>query len=126
MTYSNTIPAGIIPYVRTGARAALDDAEAGVREASQHPWAPRRPEEVAEPQGRVDAFGALLDLIGWTDDEHPRTVEIDPRGDHLWAIREALARFERDHPADDAESEVDVFCLDVGLRFRPPSEREDA
>ena len=117
MTYSNTIPANVIPYVRAGSLAELADAGAKLTEAHGQVLAERHLREIAPIVDRYKAHSDLVDLIGWGEEENAEAVEMDPNGNHLWAIREALERFARDRPGVGA-AEIEAFCLDVGLRFK--------
>jgi len=113
MTYSNTIPANIVVYARTGAQAELQDAVAKVQETHQRVGV-LQSRENDDAQARAGSHRALLDLLG--DGEH--AVEL-PADNDLWALRRALERFERDHQ-DNARAlrEIEAFRLDTGLTFK--------
>jgi hypothetical protein len=121
MTYSNTIPADVIPYLREGARVEGDDAlrELGIRKARA---LNERDLEQLEPlRERCSRHAALLDLIGWREEDNSEAVEM-ATDDHRLAALEAGERYQRDYQ-DDLRARADIAAFFVAVGLKHPRRR---
>lgn len=125
MTYSNEIPANVIAYVRAGSRAELDATLAELaaawgrvlKDRDGRALSKHHVRELDPLVDRCKRHYELLDLIGWDDGEDSDPVEMDPSGDWLCAVGEALELLDLEHPGVDT-AEIEAFRLDVGLTFK--------
>ena len=139
MTYSNTIPANVVPYVRAGSLANIADIEAAMPEAADHVYVERHLGEKVRPLvERWKAHRDLLDLIGRTEKENTEAVEMDPtaisprswkRSSDSSVITRGSARLRFRHSAATWDWRSADTCLEspaITGGFRVPVETESA
>lgn len=98
------ILAPTVKVLRAGLLVVIGDPAAELEEASIN-W-PKPPEAFTGPLMRINAYRALLDLIGWTEPPHPKAVEVRLT-EHRWALTTALndrLKIERDFAGKDKNS----------------------
>lgn len=98
------ILAPTVKVLRAGLLVVIGDPAAELEEASIS-W-PKPPQAFTGPLMRIDAYRALLDLIGWTEPPRPKAVDVC-LSEHRWALTTALddrLRIERDFAAEHKNS----------------------
>ncbi len=97
-----TIPARIVRYLREGLHTQLGMAAEDIGQAN-HEGGRLRPILYAEPLERFDRTRALLDVIGWKDenDEGPAIVNLVGHRLALLSALQAQVETERDMTDDD-------------------------
>jgi hypothetical protein len=81
------ILAPTVKVLRAGLLVVIGDPAAELEEASIS-W-PKPTEAFTGPLMRIDAYRALLDLIGWIEPPRPKAVEVRLT-EHRWALTTAL------------------------------------
>lgn len=89
MSSTITIPAKLLPLLRSGAQIQAGRAAEAFSQASECLGRAQHADWFLEPRHLLDSYTALLDAIGWTDYHPEHAVKLD-RDYHRFALATAL------------------------------------
>lgn len=104
-TSTITIPAKLLPLLRSGAQIQAGRAAEAFSQASEWLGRERRSDWFLEPRHLMDSYTALLDAIGWSECQPEQNMKLD-RDYHRFALATAL----------EGQHEVERYQLHDGHR----------
>jgi hypothetical protein len=116
-----TVPAEMLRELRNGLHTVLGDAAQGISQITDAGGRESHPEWYAEHRERFERTWALLDLIGWSEPQHPSALRLDFR-QHGQAMIEALDV--RLLVAEDDVKEADTVDAERAKRGEPPKRQQ--